>query len=971
MKFNEMILEIGTKVDKSLGSIKNLINSMSNLKSSTTGVSNAMKKVSESTSPAINKINELSTASKKAGQDLSKNLNTKTNVDIGGSTNNINALQKQLSYLIDTYNEHLSIYRQWGDLATTNTNKVSNSTKLYGQELVKAFGTPITIDSLTKEKQNIDALIEKINSVKDKKVVIIVNTEDKDLDSTDDKIEINAKKFQKLRKTILGIGAVFSKLKGIVGKFTGLFGKVGNNLSNTSDTLLHKLKKLSLGLLAVRTTMSLLTRSVNAYLAFDSMLQDSVSNSWNMLGSLLAPAIQLVANLFATATAYIYTFVKALTGIDLVARANAKALNAQAKATGAASKAQRSLSPMDEITNLQDDSSGGGGGGGEIPQITVPDIEPSEIFSKLIDAIKAGDWYGVGQIIAEGINTALGSIDWGKIQKTAVKIGINFANLLNGIVDNLDWHLLGYSLGNVIQLGISFAYGLVTTFHWATFGKGLGDLLNGAFEGIDWKMLGQTIYNGIIGILDTAINFLDTVKWEKIGEDIATAFAEIDWGTIIKKLFEAIGKAFEGFDEFLTGLLGGKAQAGFAEGLILALGGITLAFKTFFSVIDKAEKLQKFIDKVQTAGPLLSRFKSGVLDGAKALGKFIVNIAKTTAELIKMIAQQVISIGKLILQKAATAAMTIAQGALNLVMSLNPIALIVIAIAAVIAGLVLLYNKCEGFRNFINGVFQTIIDVVTGVIDFFKNNWQGILLFIMNPFAGAFKLLYDNFEGFRNFVDGVVKNIKDFFSGLVEGIKNVFKGIKEWFGNVFSGIYNAITKAFSKAVSFFTNIKNKILNVFKMIGTKVGSVISGAFKGVVNGVLGAIEKILNTPIKAINGLIKVINKVPGINLGKLNTFNLPRLATGTNNIEAEGIYHLHEGEAVVPKKYNPATGGYNDGSDNRQIIDLLIDLNANMLALSEREMAIYMDTRKVAEGIYGDMQTITKNKNMSGVMKRS
>lgn len=35
----------------------------------------------------------------------------------------------------------------------------------------------------------------------------------------------------------------------------------------------------------------------------------------------------------------------------------------------------------------------------------------------------------------------------------------------------------------------------------------------------------------------------------------------------------------------------------------------------------------------------------------------------------------------------------------------------------------------------------------------------------------------------------------------------------------------------------------------------------------------------------------------------------PKLATGTNNVQREGLAYLHQGEAVVPKKYNPAFGG--------------------------------------------------------------
>ena len=62
------------------------------------------------------------------------------------------------------------------------------------------------------------------------------------------------------------------------------------------------------------------------------------------------------------------------------------------------------------------------------------------------------------------------------------------------------------------------------------------------------------------------------------------------------------------------------------------------------------------------------------------------------------------------------------------------------------------------------------------------------------------------------------------------------------------------------------------------------------FKAVVNGVLKAIESILNFPIKSINKLINVINKVPGIDLGTLPTFSLPRLAVGgIVNMPSRGV----------------------------------------------------------------------------------
>ena len=77
-----------------------------------------------------------------------------------------------------------------------------------------------------------------------------------------------------------------------------------------------------------------------------------------------------------------------------------------------------------------------------------------------------------------------------------------------------------------------------------------------------------------------------------------------------------------------------------------------------------------------------------------------------------------------------------------------------------------------------------------------------------------------------------------------------------------------------------SNIISSILELFKNLGIKVGEVVGGGLKSVINGVLKAVETILNTPIKQINKLLDAINDVPGINIKKLPTFNLPRLAKG-------------------------------------------------------------------------------------------
>lgn len=73
---------------------------------------------------------------------------------------------------------------------------------------------------------------------------------------------------------------------------------------------------------------------------------------------------------------------------------------------------------------------------------------------------------------------------------------------------------------------------------------------------------------------------------------------------------------------------------------------------------------------------------------------------------------------------------------------------------------------------------------------------------------------------------------------------------------------------------------NSIKGTFADLGEKIGDSIGGAFKTVINGVLSTIEDIINSGINMINGAIKFINKISPIDIGKISTLELPRLANG-------------------------------------------------------------------------------------------
>jgi hypothetical protein len=100
-----------------------------------------------------------------------------------------------------------------------------------------------------------------------------------------------------------------------------------------------------------------------------------------------------------------------------------------------------------------------------------------------------------------------------------------------------------------------------------------------------------------------------------------------------------------------------------------------------------------------------------------------------------------------------------AQFALNAVMAANPITLVVLAIAALVAAFVVAYKTSETFRNFINGLFGAIKTGVTASVDFLKNYLNTVLSFYKTIF-NAIASLWNNSIGkisftFPDFVPGL------------------------------------------------------------------------------------------------------------------------------------------------------------------------------------------------------------------------
>ena len=193
--------------------------------------------------------------------------------------------------------------------------------------------------------------------------------------------------------------------------------------------------------------------------------------------------------------------------------------------------------------------------------------------------------------------------------------------------------------------------------------------------------------------------------------------------------------------------------------------------------------------------------------------------------------------------------------------------------------------------NNIKAIFSVVKDVLGGAFElawtsikaiwntatsFFKSIWDSI--------AGIFKVvksvLTGNWRDAWEGIKGIVNTWVGFFKGVWDNIKNVFSGVINFFKKTFSSAWTAVKNVFSGWGKFFGGLWDTIKEKFSSIGTSIANAIGGAVKKGINGVISMIENTINSAIGLINGAINLINKIPGLSIGKIKKLSLPKLAKG-------------------------------------------------------------------------------------------
>lgn len=584
----------------------------------------------------------------------------------------------------------------------------------------------------------------------------------KEIPSAFDKIKA------KIKSAGTHIASLGSKFKATLSSSKGL----GKSFTSTFNNGIKSIKRFAMGLLSVRTAVSMVSKAMQSYLSYDTQLSNSIQNCWNVLGSLLAPILEFVISLFSKAVSYVNAFVEALTGINLVARANKKALDSQAKSTKKLSDTQSSL---DEFHTVSTDT----GSGNDNKPITVEPVDmdkldflfdwidkAKKLLATLFDPIKEA-WDNKGKAFIDSLKNAFEGI---KSLGIAVFSSI-FEVWTNGTGQKIVENILEMWT-NVFNIVGALSQALANAWNNAGNGTaiiqaiadifiGIQDIVNSIANSLlNWVMSDnfQSALNVVLGILADLFGYAQEIMaWVVTMYETYLAPVVDKVLDCISRIIIAIGSVWEFLKPIIDTII--DVIMNVLEPVIDGLCGI------IGGIIDALSGVMDFITGVFTgdwskAWEGLKTFLGGIIDAVASLFTGLFN-----------------TIG------------AIFKGAWDIIVSI--------------------WSVVSTWFN--NAVIKPLANLFNGIWNTMKNGAQNA------------------WNGIKNIFSSVATFFKNIFGNAWNGVKNIFSSG----GRIFSGIKDGIFNAFRSVVNTLIAGINKVVSIpFNAINGALKTVRDISFLGI-------------------------------------------------------------------------------------------------------------------------------------------
>lgn len=600
-------------------------------------------------------------------------------------------------------------------------------------------------------------------------------------------------------------------------------------------------------------------------------LQGAASTAAAPLLQAILPALTAIANAAATAFYYIAQLVSFLTGKSIGAsQSAAKAMGKYAKAAkSAGSAADGALAKFDELDVL--DKNSGGGAGAITPNYDFNTDNP--FLDEIMQAIKDGDWYGVGQLIGEKLRDSLNAIPWPDIQDKARAWATNIANCINGFIEVPGlWEAIGHTVAQGLNTALIFADTLMQGIHWDSLGAGIARGLTTAVAELDWPLLGRVLTDGMRAAILTLYSFVQTYTgWADLGNSIAacinSAIANIPWmeaglglsGFVIGLLHTLIATV-QGTDWTALGQnIVSMVSAIDWVGLFSAMGTLAIdVLQAINGILDQVDwgvvgqKIMECLEAVDWAG-ILSQ-----------LGEIINNnwpllLAVLGAALLPQISTFILStvLGAVLKALAVFIASVVAS------IGLWPL-LLVTAVAVIMTAIIETLRKHgDDIRAGVDKFGETIADIIRSAGEKVKEIWNGLWLTVK---LIGMQLWEDITQGWNDFWTNIGTALDSAVADIQRGWNDAWTAVSDFVSDIWEGITDTIETA-------------------------------------INGIIGLVNGMISAIVGGVNGVIGVLNgfgfDVPEWAQDKLG---VERVGFNIDPITAPQIPYLAQG-AVIPANH--------------------------------------------------------------------
>lgn len=362
------------------------------------------------------------------------------------------------------------------------------------------------------------------------------------------------------------------------------------------------------------------------------------------------------------------------------------------------------------------------------------------------------------------------------------------------------------------------------------------------------------ILSGIIGLITVAIQGIQQ-GFAKVGEIISSVFGSIDTSgitNIVSQVSDVLAPAFD------------KVK-GAIEQMKIALEPIA---KDILSKIGSA--IQNVVNQAQK---ILSVVGPPILAIIKKIIQTVIGMIPVITSILQIVGSVVsgiISFITMVVTYVGTAIATI----LGFIMSIVQI------VATIVA------NIWSVILTVAQNIWSKISEVITAIVGFVNN---------------LFKTVSDVVGKVWSKIQDVMNKVRDKVQGVIDNINKYFNDVKSTVSDVFNGIWSKVQGVMDKVGNKISNVLQGIQNAWGGLKGFVGGVFSG-IEGAVGSLVSSVKGFVNGVIGGINGAISIINKIPGVHIGRI-----PKLERG--GVLKRGQIGLLEGngaEAVVPLEKNKA-----------------------------------------------------------------